>query len=361
MLQYLMGIDDIGNRVGTERLLIDQPIYNTAMAQMDGATSMIVCFVFFEEDYPVEAHYEPWAFTVGESGVVRSGSLFSQYDEDSPLKIDVTALSATSVKVAEQYMSTTGVFPFRTENVLDDGQEGTWTKCSSSTVSNLSIRALSSSSAVALYVDSIYGYLYARTVASSSSLGAVVAVELIGVGSSIGLSALSVTKAVACYKTGRTSGDLYARVLDVTGETITAGASPYLVAEAGSYPSVVTLTSSTALVVYQLSGHIMANVLTVSGDTISVGPSFTVESSASNLYPKAASLSATAAIVAYQSGNYGCARTIAIDGTDISSGDIVRLDAGIVTHISISKVSETQAMVAYCKNGSAGYMRMIAA
>lgn len=132
------------------------------------------------------------------------------------------------------------------------------------------------------------------------------------------MTALSATTAIVTYRWGSNS---YARVLDISGSTITVGAAATVIAS-GVTHSVRMLTSTTAICIYASGGaNVYAVVLSVSGSTITVGtPSaaLTGASSADYRHIGVCVLSPTLVVAAYDSGGVS-AHAMTISGTTITA------------------------------------------
>ena len=129
-------------------------------------------------------------------------------------------------------------------------------------------------------------------------------------------AALSATTVVVCYET-TASNHLGTKVLTISGTSISVGAEATNGAVT-QYPSVVPLTSTTALCAYSVG----AVVITVSGTTASYGTGVNFTGS-SNGTIQLSSISSTKAILARINGsnsNYPTVNVVTVSGTTVTMG-----------------------------------------
>ncbi len=186
--------------------------------------------------------------------------------------------------------------------------------------------------------------------ATSSSIGNVVA--------------LSATKAVAVYVLSA-ANDLVAQVLDIEGLTVTANSRQSVDTDASESSWSAAVLSSTKVIVVYTQGtglhDILARILTISGSTITVGASSIVAVSGNRNQNSTAmdvtALSSIAAILAFRDGDNsqrGTATALDISGDTISPGaaHVYETDTAFTTRLDTLIGSNSQAIVTYLDGGS---------
>jgi len=166
---------------------------------------------------------------------------------------------------------------------------------------------------------------------------------------------LSATLAMLTYDDNNDTSDLKARILSLSGTTLTVGAATTFDGTAGLsfLNSISALDATHAIVAYYKATSTQYSklcVMSVSGTTITAGTAVDIVS-ASELYlsPDVSALSATRAIVVWRkvsSSLFGM--TVDISGTTITQNAVFKLDSGVVANTpKVVKISATYAMVAY--------------
>ena len=135
--------------------------------------------------------------------------------------------------------------------------------------------------------------------------------------------------------------------------TVISAGSPTVFESADSeWNSVTRLTDTTAIVTYRdngNSGYGTACILTVSGSSITSGTPVVFES-ASTYYISVIRLTDTKALVAYQdrgNSSYGTSVILTISGTSISVGTPVVFESASTEYISADMLTATKAIVVY--------------
>lgn len=179
----------------------------------------------------------------------------------------------------------------------------------------------------------------------------------------VSVTMLSSTAAIVCYKDGGNSDYGTACFLTVSGFTITAETAVVFESAETDYISVVTLSSTKALVCYRDVGAGNKNtavVLDISGTTITPGTPYTFGGSGP-LNISAGTLTSTTVLVCYTltsvSGGYGIAVILSISGTVITASNVVTFASTITSNISLSILTSTKAVVCY-SDVSSGYYGM---
>ena len=162
--------------------------------------------------------------------------------------------------------------------------------------------------------------------------------------------ALSATKAIVLY-VNNSAGGLQSRVLDISGDAITVRGATQVSDQSPAYISVTKLTETKAIVAYQKYSNDQgyAAVLSVSGSTITRGSEFVVNAS-STTYISVSSLSSTTAMAVYKDGgnsNKGTARLLTVSGNSLSKGGEIVYEAGISLSNVVTGLSATKAVVVY--------------
>jgi len=144
------------------------------------------------------------------------------------------------------------------------------------------------------------------------------------------------------------------------GSVIAAGTPAVFESASSEHFSVTTLTSTKSLVVYRdngSAGYGTACILDVSGSSITAGTPVTFES-ASVYYISVIRLTDTKALVAYQDrgdSNKGTSCILTVSGTSISVGSKTIFEAGATHYVSATMLTATKAMVVYRDAGNSGY------
>ena len=204
-----------------------------------------------------------------------------------------------------------------------------------------------------------------QTVALKSN-GQVAAVSATGIPAAIGaeevfnsattasqrITMLTSTKAIVVYQDTGNSSYGTACILTVSGSTITAGTEVVFESASSNYFTVVSFTETQALVVYGDTGNSGIGtycLLTISGSTITAATPVAFMAGSIG-YPDSAKFSATQAIVTYMDGGNSstyAASLFTLSGTSISVGTAFQFDAVTGWLSSVSKLTATQAIVAY--------------
>ena len=173
--------------------------------------------------------------------------------------------------------------------------------------------------------------------------------------SNVEVQPLTATTAIVLYKNFQTTV-VYARVLTVSGDTVTAGPAitVYAVAEM-TYISLELLSPTAALVVFRdsLSGLMRALILTISGTTVTENTSYQVHSEERITYPTncLVVLSATSAMIIYEATvatvDEVRAKMLTISGTTITAGSEFVVASGSVYFPQSVKLTSTKALVTY--------------
>ena len=175
---------------------------------------------------------------------------------------------------------------------------------------------------------------------TTPSLGT--SLQIVNAGNKSELLALTATQGLIVYPGVATAGS--AKVLDVSGSTITAGA--VFVYDSGNTTTaqrVVKLSSTLAVVLYKDNTNVLKiRVLSVSGTTVTGGTVVTLVSAAT-AFENLVMLTATKVVVFYQLVSSGFLRSVVLDisGTTMTAGADVALNAVASTEICASAISGT--------------------
>ena len=227
---------------------------------------------------------------------------------------------------------------------------------------NISLTALSESKALVCYRDS-----------SNSSYGKACVLSISGMTVSVGnqitfssartyhtsAAALSENKVIVCYSTY--INDKYrgkARVLSISGTTISIGEETYFNSTEATNESVMVLSESKAIVFYMgestssYSNQFTANVLDIAGTTIGVGDVIRFSSLHKPQNISISAISEKKAIIAckhtYSSNDIAVAFIINISGEEIKIGSpIITIEDSDVSNIGVAVISSSNAIVTY--------------
>jgi len=161
----------------------------------------------------------------------------------------------------------------------------------------------------------------------------------------ISICALSATQAIVCYQDGSGANGV-AKTINISGSTISSvGAALNFNAGSVNFTNVQTISSTTAMVLYNdTSNNLSTKVLTVSGTTITGGSAGVVLSASASTYPCLAVLSATAAVILYTTASTNLIYMVHnMAGNVITPGSAATL---------VAAVTPTEITVASLKDGS---------
>ena len=178
----------------------------------------------------------------------------------------------------------------------------------------------------------------------------------------ISVTALTSTKAIVCYRDH--DGSNYRGVtciLDVSGSSISAR-SEYVFNNVDTrYISVTGLTDTKAIVCYQDyggGGHGIINILDINSSIITVGDEYVFNSDWTD-YISVTKITDTKVIVCYKyyygDNYYGTTRVLNISGSTITAGDEHIFNNGSTYYISITALTNTEAVVCYKDVGNNDY------
>jgi len=219
-----------------------------------------------------------------------------------------------------------------------------------SSSAGLAVAALSSTQAVVAYRSGDTGYVEACTLnVSGTTLTAGTILTGIGtIGGTIDMAALSSTQAIIAYGDSSPS---YTKscTLNVSGTTVTAGAIISVNAAASYYQAITALSSTQALVSYQVSNALNARVLDISGTTITATGLVTEIDADDTTYQSVTSLSASKAMIAWRRTSttfiYYC--ILDITGTTIVDGAASNITSVANSWPDITALSDGNAILAF--------------
>jgi len=232
--------------------------------------------------------------------------------------------------------------------VLEVGASATYK--ASAQLQFTSVCTLSTTTAVIAYVDYTNDGIYAVVATRSGTTLTYGTPVLVRSGFSpqnVTCAALSATTVVVCYETTDTNR-LGTKVLTISGTSITVG-SEATNGATSQYPSVVPLTSTTALCAY--SGGTV--VITVSGTTASYGSVATYPSGGVNSTVQVSLISSTKAVLIRQNdaNNYPTVNVMTISGTTITMGANYAAEAVAAStsspYMGIAAVNSTDAIAVW--------------
>lgn len=242
---------------------------------------------------------------------------------------------------------------------------GTPAAFNSVNTAGISIAKLSSTKAIAVYCESTGSY-YAKACILNIEGDTIIPVSPVTIKAAqcihSAVTALSETRAIAVFNDSSNSNLTTAVLLNISGDTITTVGSPLTVfaADAGYYHSIRKLTSTKALVCaknYSTSKG-RACTITMTADTITAGTSTDFET-ASATYISVTQMSETEAIVSYLNSTKTYACKLSIDGTTITAGQAIEI-AQQTAYTSISALSGSRAICCYRNASGSNYGTAIA-
>lgn len=170
--------------------------------------------------------------------------------------------------------------------------------------------------------------------------------------------ALSTTKGINVYRDESDGNKVKARLVDIAGRKITTnGSAITLASTSATYIHADILDANNIVVVYQdtsdsSQGKIL--VVNINGNTITAGTPV-VFNAAVTTYCKVAALSATKVVIAYRdegNSNYGVANTATISGLVPTPGTEVNFKTAAVLYVDVCKLTSTKAVVSYLGTSS---------
>ena len=179
----------------------------------------------------------------------------------------------------------------------------------------------------------------------------------------LGLAVLDSTHAIVTYADGGASSYGKACVLSVSGTSISPGAPATFEAASSSEPHVATLSASKAVVAYKVGGGVSYNktcVLDVSGTSVSPGASVTLNSgSNAGSYFSIAAMASDRAVLAYSYSEvgvgYGVAQMLNISGTTVVPGALTVFRNAAVAYLGITAMDRGKVVVTYQDAGLSSY------
>jgi hypothetical protein len=247
---------------------------------------------------------------------------------------------------------------FELSNATEPAASGTPVVLTTSTSHGISVAMLTATKAIVTYADGANGrYGTARILdVSGTTITAGTPVVFDSVMIAIPkVVMLTSTKAMVCYRGASNYG--YACILDVSVSTVTAGTP--VVFEPGYIDGLsITALSSTKVITFckdNPAGNLgTACVLDVSVSTITAGTPKVVTPYYIN-EPSVVTLTSTKALISYSDGNnsgYGTARILDVSGTTITEGTAVAFESAIPVDLSGAALTSTKVIVAYGDNGT---------
>ena len=173
----------------------------------------------------------------------------------------------------------------------------------------------------------------------------------------LSITALTDAKAIVTLEArDATNSPGKACILDVSGTTITAGSVQQFTTGVIYSTSVTALSSTKAIVVYQVSPNAQSRVLDISGTTITAGSALEYRTGTTS-YQNIAKLTSTRAIVSYSdnaNGSYATYATFTISGATVTLESTVVISSVSSAYVDISTGESQQAVVVYKDNGNSG-------
>lgn len=165
----------------------------------------------------------------------------------------------------------------------------------------------------------------------------------------IGVCALSSTAAVVAYQV---SGNFYAAALTITGNSVSIG-TPVSLTATGYYPVLKAVDATTALILYRdgTANDTRSRTLSVSASTITANAATTLDAATGDSHDLVM-LSATTAVAFRRTASVGRASVLTISGTAVTNGAAIAVDAVYANslYFSASAIDAARVFVAY-ENG----------
>jgi len=160
------------------------------------------------------------------------------------------------------------------------------------------------------------------------------------------ITKISTNKFIVVY-VGNNGARGYARVLSVSGSTITYGDSVTLTTSSPDYLAITTIDADKAVVSFRESGtQISSIVLTVYGTTITMGTKAVL--SVQGTYLASCKLNTDKAMLCFKNvddTNKGHARVLTISGTTVTYGNPTVFMSSTVSYLSVSQINTDKAIV----------------
>ena len=294
---------------------------NSVITGYNSAVTLSPTSVFLAYEDATDAALYGVVLTISGTTIV-SGALTLINNSSAPLGVYAVMLSSTSVLV---FMSTSAVNYAYAVVVTITGStfvSGTFTNVYAVLSSSTVAVALSPTSVLVAYQNgsSTNNYLYAGILTLSGTNNATIASGTntpINAFNSLMITctALSSTSVLIAYQNNTNSNYLNAIVVTIAGSTITPGSNIVLNAVGSHYTFALTLSSTSAIVVYEPyggTGYLTAMILGVSGTTITTGTVSAINSVVST-YVSAALLSSNSILVTYTNGTSTYLNAVAIN------------------------------------------------
>ena len=228
--------------------------------------------------------------------------------------------------------------------------------------------ALSSSKVLVAYMDtgnSSYGTAVVLTI-SGTTITAGTKLVFNGAGTdAISAVPLSDSKVLVAYQDSGNSSRGTARILTISGTTITAGGETVFNGTYTAYISSVALSDSKVLLAYAVvistSYYETAQILTITGTTITASgiETYFDTGNADSTFISAVALSDSKVLVAHldlgSATDYGLATILTISGTTITVGEAGVFNGGRTYCNSSVRLSESKVLVAYRDVANSNY------
>jgi hypothetical protein len=172
-------------------------------------------------------------------------------------------------------------------------------------------------------------------------------------------------KAIVTFSDGGNSNRGTARVLEISGTTISASGSNLVFnTSSSSVTSVAKLETNKALVSYRADGGSsgQATVLSVSGTTITAGTNFVYQATGNADQNSTAILSSSKGFVAYVNGEndfFGTARVLSISGTTITAGLSFVFNNGTIQHPNAKTIDSNNVVISFSDSSNSNFATLV--
>jgi hypothetical protein len=290
------------------------------------------------------------------------------FDTNVVVSVRATFLTETKVLVCYRDQTTT----FGEATVLEISgttvTKGTTLVFNSANTEEISVTTIDSTKALVVYKNN--GNSSRGTAMVLSISGTTITTNTSFVYNSATTNSNSVTmvdslKAIVTFSDGGNSNRGTARVLEISGTTISASGSNLVFnTSSSSVTSVAKLETNKALVGYRADGGSsgQATVLSVSGTTITAGTNFVYQATGNADNTSIEILSSSKGFVAYSNGSndfFGTAIVLSISGTTITAGLSFVFNNGSTSRINAKLINLKDIVISFRDSSNSGFGTLV--
>lgn len=333
-------------------------LQHTSIAMLDSSTA-IVCYT----DVGNSSYGTAQILRIDGSTIIAGQSYETVFSSASTSHVSVVAIDSTHALVTYAISGYGKAMVLTVSGIsISTNTAATF---SSAQTSYGKVALLDSTHAIVAYRDDsvTYGKACVLSVSGTSISPGAPATFVSANTGDLGLAVLDSTHAIVTYADGGASSYGKARVLSVSGTSISPGAPATFEAASSSEPHVATLSASKAVVAYKVGGGVSYNktcVLDVSGTSVLPGASVTLNSgSNAGQYFSIAAMASDRAVLAYShyevGVNYGVAQMLNISGTMVVPGALTVFRNAAVAYLGITAMDSGKVVVTYQDAGLSSY------